>query len=249
MQPPASRRAWSLLAYLALHPGPHRRADVAARFWPDVLDASARQSLRHAVWALRTSLGPAARMIGTSRDELALDAGDGVWVDAREVERLLADGRSEDALALDAGGQVARRRPCSQRPGQSAARPVGARRGASVDRELRRTRRGAAVSRARACSPRRSARNARAAHARVQGLIAAARGDTSVAARRLDEAAAGWRRVLDRTRDGERYTSSFADLARPPVLGLVEPERELDRVLSELANLETTPISSRSPDA
>ena len=85
--------------------------------------------------------------------------------------------------------------------------------------------------------------------ARVQGLIAAARGDTSVAGRRLDEAAVGWRRVLDRTRDGERYTSSFADLARPPVLGLVEPERELDRVLSELANLERTPVSSRSPRA
>ena len=47
--------------------------------------------------------------------------------------------------------------------------------------------------------------------------------------------------MLDRTRDGERYTNSFADLARPPVLGLVEPERELERVVSELASLEKTP--------
>jgi hypothetical protein len=47
--------------------------------------------------------------------------------------------------------------------------------------------------------------------------------------------------VLDRARDGERYTRSFADLARPPVLGLVEPERELERVLSELSDLEKTP--------
>jgi hypothetical protein len=77
---------------------------------------------------------------------------------------------------------------------------------------------------------------------RVQGLIAAARGDVALAARRLEEAADGWRRMLDRSRDGERYTSSFADLARPPVLGLVEPERELNRVLVELRELEVTTV-------
>src|ERR671929_1834663 len=60
VQPPASRRAWSLLGWLALHPGEHPRASVAARFWPDVLDASARASLRSAAWALRRALGPAA---------------------------------------------------------------------------------------------------------------------------------------------------------------------------------------------
>src|SRR5689334_24848412 len=82
---PASRRAWSLLAYLALHPGAHRRGDVAARFWPDVLDASARQSLRSATWSLRRALGSAAGQLVTSRDEIEL--GGGVWVDARERER------------------------------------------------------------------------------------------------------------------------------------------------------------------
>ena len=76
---------------------------------------------------------------------------------------------------------------------------------------------------------------------RVQGLIAAARGETAPAARLLAESAAGWRRVREGSRDGERYTSSFADLARPPVLGLVEPERELERVLSELAGFEKAP--------
>src|SRR3954447_22551042 len=59
VQPPASRRAWSLLAWLALHPGEHPRGTVAAVFWPDVLDASARASLRSAAWALRRALGPA----------------------------------------------------------------------------------------------------------------------------------------------------------------------------------------------
>src|ERR1700760_3113659 len=53
---PASRRAQALLGWLVLHPGRHSRASLAGRFWPDVLDASARASLRSAVWALRRSL-------------------------------------------------------------------------------------------------------------------------------------------------------------------------------------------------
>ena len=50
---PASRRARALLAWLALHPGRHPRSRLAGLFWPDVLDASARASLRSAIWALR----------------------------------------------------------------------------------------------------------------------------------------------------------------------------------------------------
>ena len=56
IEPPASRRAWSLLAWLALHPGEHPRCAVAAAFWPDGLDSSARASLRSAAWALRRVL-------------------------------------------------------------------------------------------------------------------------------------------------------------------------------------------------
>ena len=44
--PPRSRRARALLAWLAAHPGAHARGELAARFWPDVLDESARASLR-----------------------------------------------------------------------------------------------------------------------------------------------------------------------------------------------------------
>jgi DNA-binding SARP family transcriptional activator len=107
VEPPASLRAWSLLAYLAIHPGPHRRGDVAARFWPDVLDASARQSLRSAVWALRRALGPGEGLLVTTREEISLDRSDGVWVDALELERVLAEGQPEDALALGEGELLA----------------------------------------------------------------------------------------------------------------------------------------------
>ena len=107
INPPASRRSWSLLAYLAIHPGPHRRGDVAARFWPDVLDSSARQSLRSAVWALRRALGSGERLLATTREEISLDRTDGLWVDVLELERLLTEGQPEDALALGGGELLA----------------------------------------------------------------------------------------------------------------------------------------------
>src|SRR5437764_345183 len=60
IDPPASRRARSLLGLLALDRRLHPRPQLAARFWPDVLDESARTSLRSALTALRRSLGPEA---------------------------------------------------------------------------------------------------------------------------------------------------------------------------------------------
>src|SRR4051812_20883027 len=78
---PRSRRARGLLAYLAAHPGPHARGELAARFWPDVLDESARTSLRAALTELRQALGPDAAALVATRDAVALE---GVWVDVRD---------------------------------------------------------------------------------------------------------------------------------------------------------------------
>ncbi|WP_426592100.1 ATP-binding protein [Cellulomonas sp. McL0617] len=66
----------------------------------------------------------------------------------------------------------------------------------------------------------------------VQALIALARGDEALATRRLDESADAWSRVLDTSgpADGDVYLSSLVDLGRPPVIGLVEPARELARI-------------------
>jgi tetratricopeptide (TPR) repeat protein len=68
---------------------------------------------------------------------------------------------------------------------------------------------------------------------RVQGLIAHARGDRKEAERRLQESVAGWERLLQRTVKAETITTVLADLGRP-VVGLVEPERELARARAEL---------------
>jgi DNA-binding SARP family transcriptional activator len=100
--PPAFDRAAALLAWLALNPGLHPRSAVAARFWPDVLDESARASLRSALWSLRKQLGEEANgALVATRERVGLD--DNVWVDVRELERLTTLGQLEDALALAEG--------------------------------------------------------------------------------------------------------------------------------------------------
>jgi len=97
--PPAGRPARALLAWLALHPGTHPRAAVAAALWPDVLDASARASLRTALTAVRRSLGE--RSLVATRDRVGL-AGD-VRVDVHEFDALLDAGNPEGALELARG--------------------------------------------------------------------------------------------------------------------------------------------------
>src|SRR5262249_17237235 len=63
INPSESRKAWALLGWMALHPGPNPRSVVAATLWPDVLDASALQSLRSALWSLRRALGSGAQAV------------------------------------------------------------------------------------------------------------------------------------------------------------------------------------------
>src|SRR3954449_6794439 len=100
VEPPASRRAWQLLAWLALHPGEHPRGSVAALFWPEVLDASARGSLRNAMWALRRALesdGEAALVAGRDRVGLRCET------DLARFDAHLAAGRLAEAAALCQG--------------------------------------------------------------------------------------------------------------------------------------------------
>jgi tetratricopeptide (TPR) repeat protein len=86
--------------------------------------------------------------------------------------------------------------------------------------------------------------------ARVQGLVARARGDVPEARRRLLEAADGWRRRggAEQRRAGEEFVAALVDLGRPPVVGLVEPDRELARAVDELAALDDAE-EARCPDS
>ena len=104
--PSESRRAWALLGWMALNRGLHERSVVAATLWPDVLDSSARTSLRSALWSLRRALGAGAAAVVTDRDRLGLDAGS-TAVDLVEFEALAAAGELERAQALWRGPLLA----------------------------------------------------------------------------------------------------------------------------------------------
>src|SRR5215207_3218045 len=122
LEPFASRRARSLLAWLAYHRGLHPRSRVAAVFWPDVLDASARASLRTTLATLRRELGEAGAVhVVAERDRVGIVDGPEVSVDLWEAERLAAEGRPRRCAR-------APRRRAADRPG----RRLGARGAASA---------------------------------------------------------------------------------------------------------------------
>jgi DNA-binding SARP family transcriptional activator len=101
-------RTRSLFAWLAVHRGSHRRSEVAARFWPDILDASARASLRTAIWALRKALGPAGddALIAT-HDRVGISAGPSVWTDLSGFAELVGQGKLAEAVELCRGELLA----------------------------------------------------------------------------------------------------------------------------------------------
>ncbi len=108
VEPPVSRRAWTLLAWLALHPGMQPRSAIAAIFWPDVVDSCARASLRSAVWSLRHALGvDTDRYVLLGRDRLGLRPDAPISIDVCEVERLRAGGRPEAAAEIGCGELLA----------------------------------------------------------------------------------------------------------------------------------------------
>src|SRR4051794_13688753 len=95
---PASTRAQSLLAYLALHDGtPQRRDQVAYRLWPDSSDQQARTNLRHVLHTLRAAIPEAGRYLSTTAQTLTL----------RDFS---ADVAAFDAALAEAGDDVERLR-------------------------------------------------------------------------------------------------------------------------------------------
>lgn len=99
----ASHRARSLLGWLAINPGLHPRARVASVFWPDVLDESARSSLRTTLATLRRELGPAADVVTASRERVGIEPGAEVEIDLDAFGQLASRGQLQEAAALCRG--------------------------------------------------------------------------------------------------------------------------------------------------
>ncbi|MGE3138758.1 MAG: AAA family ATPase [Thermoleophilia bacterium] len=99
--PPPGLRPRAVLAHLLLHPAPWPRARLAGLFWPDVLDTSARASLRSALWAVRETLESAggAAYLDAGRTHVGLAADLPRDVDAERFAGLVA--RRDDPEALE----------------------------------------------------------------------------------------------------------------------------------------------------
>lgn len=103
--PIAGLKPRSVLAYLLLHPGLHPRARLAARFWPDVLDTSARASLRSALWSVRGALEAAGGEAYLAGDRSSVGIAPDLprEIDVEQFDRALADGdvgSLQDAVTL-----------------------------------------------------------------------------------------------------------------------------------------------------
>ena len=95
-----SRPAQSLFAYLILSAGTaHRREKLAGLLWPDSLEETARDNLRHALWKLRKALSPSGSTAYLQASDLtiAFHAGADFWLDAAALAEL-DDRASADTL-------------------------------------------------------------------------------------------------------------------------------------------------------
>ena len=103
-----SQRARSLISWLAVHSGLHPRSRVASVFWPDVLDESARSSLRTTLATLRRELGPTgADVVTATRDRVGIELGPEVSIDLSAFEELVSRGELEEAATLCHGELLA----------------------------------------------------------------------------------------------------------------------------------------------
>ena len=85
---PSTRKAQSLLAYLAMRRGqPQLRDHLADTFWPDAPSARARRNLNTALWQIRRVLPSGDHLIAGAND-VRFNAESDCWIDVAEFEKL-----------------------------------------------------------------------------------------------------------------------------------------------------------------
>jgi predicted ATPase/DNA-binding SARP family transcriptional activator len=98
-----SRPAQSLFAYLILSAGTaHRREKLAGMLWPDSLEETARDNLRHALWRIRKALPLKPKTDYLLADDLsiAFNASAEYWLDAAELEKLSETASADELIAV-----------------------------------------------------------------------------------------------------------------------------------------------------
>lgn len=98
-----SRPAQSLFAYLILNAGTaHRREKLAGMLWPDSLEETARDNLRHALWRVRKALesGSSTRFLHADDLTISFKKSSDYWLDAAELEKLSENASSDELIAV-----------------------------------------------------------------------------------------------------------------------------------------------------
>jgi predicted ATPase/DNA-binding SARP family transcriptional activator len=98
-----SRPAQSLFAYLILNAGTsHRREKLAGMLWPDSLEETARDNLRHALWRMRKALESASSTRFLHADDISIrfNESSDFWLDAAELEKLKEHASSDEMMTV-----------------------------------------------------------------------------------------------------------------------------------------------------
>jgi len=98
-----SRPAQSLFAYLILSAGTaHRREKLAGMLWPDSLEETARDNLRHALWRVRKALpsGIKAEYLLTDDLTISFNASAEYWLDASQLEKLSENSSADELMGV-----------------------------------------------------------------------------------------------------------------------------------------------------
>src|SRR5215510_16307834 len=99
----SSRPAQSLFAYLILNAGTsHRREKLAGMLWPDSLEETARDNLRHALWRVRKALPSSSSTEYILSDDLSIsfNASTEYWLDAAALEKLGENTSADELMAV-----------------------------------------------------------------------------------------------------------------------------------------------------
>ena len=99
----ASRPAQSLFAYLILHAGTsHRREKLAGMLWPDSLEETARDNLRHSLWRIRKALASQPKVEYLLADDLTIsfNASAEYWLDATALEKVSESASADELITV-----------------------------------------------------------------------------------------------------------------------------------------------------
>lgn len=103
-----SRPAQSLFAYLILNAGTsYRREKLAGLLWPDSLEETARDNLRHTLWRVRKALSSTqkAEFLHTDDLSIAFNPSAKYWLDVTELKRLNENASIQELVAGLSGYQ------------------------------------------------------------------------------------------------------------------------------------------------